>query len=509
MKSNLIKRIERTGIDKAQNADEPNIIILTNKISLLLSLLPLIYITVNVIINGWSRITIPIIAQPAFFLLPILFNYFGSINGSRLVLSWIMALQAMIFSIYNKSHGFDHQTSHYIGIQFSILASTIIPFLIFNLKDRVLILFSLSIPILSLILFDAIHSIFGVGYYQVGLNESGYALTTMRVMIGFILIFGSSLSLKHLVEEKEQINRELIKHLSEKNNEVLAQLEEITSQNEYISLQKSELEKKNDIIQVQNDQLLSAKENLEQRVNERTRDLVDANTELDKKNTQLENFAFMAAHNLRAPIARILGLINVLGLPTSNSTEKNKILTLIGQSAENLDDVIKDLVAVVQIGDFSIGNVRKIKLNDVINSVLTRLNVVSEHPEVQVVNKVNPDFELETNEVYANAVLYGVLNNSLKYKSEKDSVITIDTYSKSPYSVVEVIDNGIGFDATLHREKIFKPFTKLNDKFPGKGLGLYMVKIQMENMGGHVSIESEKDKGTILKLMFPENPSVN
>jgi len=75
----------------------------------------------------------------------------------------------------------DHQTSHYIGIQFSILASTIIPFLVFRLRDTFLIVLSLLPCVLSLIAFDFIHGLFGVSYYEVGLNESGYSLTTMRV----------------------------------------------------------------------------------------------------------------------------------------------------------------------------------------------------------------------------------------------------------------------------------------------------------------------------------------
>src|SRR5438128_7085566 len=73
VKINFSNPIITTGARLAKTSDEENIVVLTNRISLLLSLLPLIYILSNVILNGWARITIPIILQPIFFLLLILF----------------------------------------------------------------------------------------------------------------------------------------------------------------------------------------------------------------------------------------------------------------------------------------------------------------------------------------------------------------------------------------------------------------------------------------------------
>ena len=131
-----------------------NYVHLTDQISILLAILPLIYITLNVYNQGWSRITYPILLQPFLFLLPLLFNYLSFTTISRIVLSWSMPVLAMSFSIYNKSHGIDHQTSHYIGIQFSILASAIIPFLVFRLENIFFLVLSLLPCFLALIAFD-------------------------------------------------------------------------------------------------------------------------------------------------------------------------------------------------------------------------------------------------------------------------------------------------------------------------------------------------------------------
>src|SRR5215469_14096730 len=98
------------------NDSERENVVLANRISVLLTILPFIYIGANVFNLGWSRITLPIICQPFFFLLPVLFNYLKFPNVARIWLSWSMAFLATIFSVYNKSHGLDRQTSHYMGI---------------------------------------------------------------------------------------------------------------------------------------------------------------------------------------------------------------------------------------------------------------------------------------------------------------------------------------------------------------------------------------------------------
>ena len=66
-----------------------------------------------------------------------------------------------------------------------------------------------------------------------------------------------------------------------------------------------------------------------------------------------------------------------------------------------------------------------------------------------------------------------------------------------------VADYGVGFDADDNGEKLFRPFTRFSTIKEGKGLGLYLIKIQMESMRGQVEIESKKNEGTSVVLTFP------
>ena len=477
-------------------ADLPHddLVVLVNQISLLLAALPVVYIVSNVINQGWSRITIPIIVQPIFFLLPIALGYLGLPKASKIWLSWVMPIQAIAFSIYNKSMGLDLETSHYMGIRFSILASSVIPFLVFRLNEAPLLFLSLIPSFASLVWFDSIHEFFGVGYYQLGLKESGYSLTTMRVMIAFALVVGGSLFLKRLVEKKEALNRQLIAELTEKNNEVVAQLEEIETQNEQISEQKDQLEVQKQAIELHN-------QDLERKVVEKTRDILEINTELEKQNFQLEQFAFMAAHNLRGPVARIIGLTNLLPNEITSSSFDEKIIELIKSSSIDLDEVIHDLVAIVQIKSQLNVTRRPLKVVDVIHNVLSDFKPELERQPISIVNEIRNDTEFIANETLIHSVVSSLIDNSLRYRNtNRDLQISFQAKEETSVVQLEISDNGVGFDSALLGDKVFKPFSRFDKDRSGKGLGLYLAKLQMESMRGTISISSKQEIGTIVNL---------
>lgn len=504
MEFEVLQRITRIGTRHVSNADDEEDIILSNKVSMLMCILPLIYIVANVYDQGWSRITLPILAQPLLFLLPVFVNALGYTTASRVLLSWNMPLQALIFSVYNKSSGMDFQTSHYMGIQFSIMASSVVPFLLFRLKDTFLMVLSLAGPFLALTCFDLVHNFFGVGYHQKGLSETGYALTKMRVLIGFIIITGSSLFLKRSVEKKEQVNKGLIADLEGKNREILGQLEEISTQNEYISVQNSQLEKQKQTIENQNHLLQVAKTDLEKKVKEKTADILQASEELEKQYLQLEQFAFMAAHNLRGPVARILGLLQLLQFPETDVLEKEKVMTLIGSSILDLDEVIHDLVSVVQVKYQSAGNNRRLKASDIIGEVLSQLKQDLDAQGIVISNQINPQHEIAVSDAFAHSILHNIISNSIKYKdASKTPHIFLRSEVNETECILEISDNGIGFDSDAHRDKLFKPFSRLNTRFSGKGLGLYLAKVQVESAGGHIFASSKVNEGTTIKLQFP------
>ena len=112
---------------------------------------------------------------------------------------------------------------------------------------------------------------------------------------------------------EEKVN-ERTRDLQLKNEEIMSQNEEILCQNEEMFLQRKQLEESHRKIDNAHQELTIYKDHLEETVQNRTSELFEANQILDRKNQQLEQFAFMAAHNLRSPVAAIMGLSGLLSM---------------------------------------------------------------------------------------------------------------------------------------------------------------------------------------------------
>ncbi len=103
------------------------------------------------------------------------------------------------------------------------------------------------------------------------------------------------------------------------------------------------------------------------------------------------------------------------------------------------------------------------------------------------------------------SIFYNLVSNALKYRSpNRELVVSARSYLVHPdKTIIEISDNGLGINLKTQRENLFRLYKRFHHHVPGKGLGLYLVKTQLEIMGGKVEIESELDKGTMFRLILP------
>lgn len=225
--------------------------------------------------------------------------------------------------------------------------------------------------------------------------------------------------------------------------------------------------------------------------------------ELSQINKDLKQFSYVTSHNLRAPIANLLGLTTLLDQYKITSKSLKQILDGIRQSALIFDDTIKDLTNVLIIKD-QINIVKEnISLTEITNNVLSQLNITLDDNEV----KVNYNFEeapfANFTKAYLESVLLNLFTNSIRYKSPKRKLkINISSRDSIDFVILTFNDNGIGIDTELHKEKIFKLYQRFHDNPDGKGLGLYLIKSQIEALGSMIDIESKVDVGTTFIIKF-------
>lgn len=338
-----------------------------------------------------------------------------------------------------------------------------------------------------------------------------------------LIIFNIGLGVKSRYHEKEKqlAQSKLIEQLKE--NELLQlsvteNLEyqvnertlEIQSQNEELLQQQQELATHRDLLADQNKviaqsmkELETIKSQLEVIVEERTLQLKKANQELVLHNSQLEQYAFITAHNLRGPVARLKGLMYILE-STSGINEQNKeVVIKIKNSANEMDDVLSDMNYILELKNKDIGQSHEVDIEVIFSKVKKILGESLQEANVDV--RLNLDVQtVFANDPYLESVMYNLVSNAVKYRSKSRKLkITISSYRKNSKVILEVSDNGLGIDLSKFNGKIFGLYQRFHDHIGGKGLGLYLVKTQVEALGGDIEMDSEVDKGTTFRISLP------
>ena len=219
--------------------------------------------------------------------------------------------------------------------------------------------------------------------------------------------------------------------------------------------------------------------------------------ELINKNNDLMQFNYIVSHNLRAPIANILGLVSVLNYQNSES-ETKKIIEYIGQSIFKMDDLVKDLNEMLAIRSLISSKKEIVNIENVIDSIFHSI----EKQRVESNAIINVDIKKDAIKIltiksYFESILYNLLSNAIKYKSPlRQLELSIIIKKENDKFKIKISDNGIGIDLVQNGKDIFGLYKRFNVEQEGKGLGLYMVKKQIEAINGEIKIESEINKGT-------------
>ena len=225
--------------------------------------------------------------------------------------------------------------------------------------------------------------------------------------------------------------------------------------------------------------------------------------ELTQNNKDLKQFSYITSHNLRAPLSNLTGLLNLMHeIPVEND-ELREIINGFSTSTNLLNETINDLVKVVIIKDNPSINKEEVLIKDVFENVFNQLSyLISLHKPILKIELEKVTI-LNINKAYLESILLNLFTNAIKYRSPK-RILRIFVSSKEIGNQIILVfkDNGIGIDLERNGDKIFGLYQRFHNYSDSKGLGLYLVKSQVESMGGTISVESEVDKGTTFTITF-------
>ncbi len=301
-------------------------------------------------------------------------------------------------------------------------------------------------------------------------------------------------------QEIKKQNHELIhqrEELASQNEELIQGQEETSAQRDLLTLQYKELEEARNTIEQKNKETSLHNQDLEIEVAKRTQELL-------AQNNQLEQFAFISAHNLRAPVARILGLGEILKLPTQSIEDEKFIISKLVHTTQELDRVVKDLNQILDIRKNSSSVVSVINLLEEIELVKGNLKKEIDDTRAEIQVDFKAIVEIRSVKPYIDSILMNLISNAIKYRHpNRKPLIKLRTEKIEGYFHLYVSDNGLGIDLTQHSEKLFKLYNRFHFHIEGKGLGLYMTKTQVIALGGSIETTSEIDQGITFKLTLP------
>jgi len=251
-------------------------------------------------------------------------------------------------------------------------------------------------------------------------------------------------------------------------------------------------------IQRQNQEIVSFNQKLEQKVEERTMQLAEANKEL-------ESFSYSVSHDLRAPLRAVNGYAKILeeDFGTVLDDEGRRLLTVVQENAKRMGLLIDDLLSFSRLGRKDIMK-SYVDMDGLVKSVKDDIEKSTPHRARVIIHPLNP---LVADRSLINQVMVNLLSNAIKYSSGAESpVVEIKSYKEDGEVVYEVKDNGAGFN-NLYVDKLFGVFQRLhsNEEFEGTGVGLALVKRIITKHGGRVWANGEVNKGATFYFSLPEN----
>ncbi len=249
-------------------------------------------------------------------------------------------------------------------------------------------------------------------------------------------------------------------------------------------------------------QLMSMNINMEEKLRRLNGSLQIRNSKLKVSNDDLDSFVYRASHDLRSPLASIMGVINIV--KTEKDVTKIKdYMKYQERSVKKLDDLIQDILDLSRNAKFDVF-IEPIDLKLFIISCIESFSYMEEFNKIQILIDTPDLFIVNTDTRRLKVILNNLLSNALRYfdVEKEQSYLKIKGNYKQGNICLTFEDNGIGIQKE-HLDKVFNMFYRATNKNTGSGLGLYIVKDAIDKLDGTIKIDSIFGEGTTIQVLIP------
>lgn len=221
-------------------------------------------------------------------------------------------------------------------------------------------------------------------------------------------------------------------------------------------------------------------------------------------NSELEIFIYKASHDLRGPLASIIGLVNVSNFEIKDELSK-EYMKMIGASTQKLDHTLKELVKTMKIKD-TVRFDDRIDFKELIEAKLSEFQYFKGYENITISLNVSVEKDFYSNKFLLETIFQNLIENAIKYQNESQvqSFLKIDVVSDNNKIQIIFEDNGIGIKSSV-QGLIFDMYYKAVESSKGSGLGLYLVKKCVEKLEGEIELRSFIGKGSTFVITLSDS----
>jgi signal transduction histidine kinase len=216
---------------------------------------------------------------------------------------------------------------------------------------------------------------------------------------------------------------------------------------------------------------------------------------------QFIHFSYSTANDLKAPIANMKSLLEMLDRDKMKASNYDAVLRNAKKSANQLEKTIFALSEVNKVREELKSEKEEVNFDETLKEVVGKLLEQIKGAKATIKKDFSDCENINFSRIQLKTILYHLLTNSIKYRDpEKPLIVKFKTIKKNGKISLITKDNGLGFDSIKHQDEIVKPFVRLHSHTEGTGLGLYIIKIILDYNKGTIKMESEPKQGATFAL---------
>ena len=243
---------------------------------------------------------------------------------------------------------------------------------------------------------------------------------------------------------------------------------------------------------------LVSRDKLSEEITER----IKVEQDLKRSNAELENFAYVASHDLQEPLRMVSSYTRLLEKRYKDKldSDANDFINYAVDGAKRMQLLISDLLAYSRIGT-RVKPFEPVDMESVLKDSISNLQVSISESKAKITHENLPKVMGDEGQLIQ--LLQNLISNALKFKNKESLLVHISARQDGEFWVFSVKDNGIGID-TQYFNKIFVIFQRLHGvAYKGTGIGLAIAKKIVESLGGQIWVESELEKGSTFYFTLP------